>query len=162
VFLELSAPLGNEPIGSWRQASGIFLACLLAFWVCPGLLLATIFLVARVVPRALSTSHLLNSVTAFLFTLPQVVFPYWGLAPQDEHHWLVAWKNRAPLLGLGTAWGVTVLQWGTAAIAFGALACRLKHVWQVVAAALIAIVLVTGVALAVFAILKLMVQVEGI
>src|SRR6266566_3309575 len=103
-----------------------------------------------------------NSVTAFLFTLPQVVFPYWGLAPQDEHHRLVAWKNRAPLLGLGTAWGVTVLQWGTAAIAFGALACRLKHVWQVVATALIAIVLVTGVALAVFAILKLMVQVEGI
>jgi len=119
-------------------------------------------LLGQALPHAWSASRAVNSIAAFIIGLPQVVFPYWGLAPQDEHHWLVAWKDRAPLLGLGTAWGATVLQWGIVAIAFGAFVRPVKEAWHVVVAAVTTIIVVTGLALAVFAILKLTVQVESI
>jgi len=118
--------------------------------------------VGQALPPASSPSHVLNSVAAFLLALPQVVFPYWRLVPQDDHHWLLAWYDRAPVLGTGTAWGITVLQWGIVAVAFGALARRLKQVRQVLLSAVATIVLVTAVVLGLFALLKLTVQVEYI
>ncbi len=162
MFLALSTALSNGPSDSWRRGAVILVACLLAFWICPAFVLLIVLLVRQALPHAWSTSHVVNSITAFAIGLPQVVFPYWGLSAQDEHHWLVAWKDRAPLLGLGTAWGVTVLQWGIVAIAFGALVRPIKEAWHVVVAALTTIIVVTGLALAVFAILKLTVQVESI
>ena len=162
MFLALSTALSNGPSDSWRRGAVILVACLLAFWIGPAFLLLIMFLASQAFPHAWSRSHGVNSIAAFAIGLPQVVFPYWGLAAQDEHHWLMAWKFRAPLLGLGTAWGVTVLQWGIVAIAFGALVRPVREAWHVVVAAVTTIIAVTGLALAVFAIPKLTVQVESI
>ena len=127
MFLALSTALSGGPSDSWRRGAVIFVACLLALWICSAFLLLIMLLLGQALPHAWSASRAVNSIAAFIIGLPQVVFPYWGLAPQDEHHWLVAWKDRAPLLGLGTAWGATVLQWGIVAIAFGAFVRPVKE-----------------------------------
>jgi hypothetical protein len=54
------------------------------------------------------------------------VFPYWGLATAF---------NTPVLLSTGTAFGVTVLQWGTVAVAFGWLTRRVAPLRPVVFAA---------------------------
>ena len=145
VLLELSATLSTGSTGSWRFGAGIFLVCLLSTWLGPTVALMTLLVGG-------SASRTINRLSAFLWALPLAVFPYCGLVRQ---------KDRTRVLSLGTAWGLTTLQWGSVAMAFAALARGLPKTWQVVLASVTTILFVTGLALAVFWLLKLTVRIDA-